>query len=95
MIDKNKLEVCWISGMPRSGTTWLSQIFASSPEVRLKFCPLFSYEFKNLLDERSSAEQWSKLFSDVYTTSSEFLDQDHLRKSGLVPSFKIKKLPRV
>jgi hypothetical protein len=91
MIDKNKLEVCWISGMPRSGTTWLSQIFASSPEVRLKFCPLFSYEFKNLLDERSSAEQWSKLFSDVYTTSSEFLDQDHLRKSGLVPSFKIKK----
>ena len=31
----------WISGMPRSGTTWLSQIFASSPDVRLKFCRCF------------------------------------------------------
>jgi|APSaa5957512622_1039677.scaffolds.fasta_scaffold00681_17 hypothetical protein len=81
------IKVGWIAGMPRSGTTWLSQIFASSPDVRLKFCPLFSYEFKNALDENSSAEQWEKLFSDLYQTNSEFLDQDHLRKHGLVPSF--------
>ena len=76
--------------MPRSGTTWLSQIFASCPEVRLKFCPLFSYEFKNILDEKSTAKQWEKLFADVYRTQSEFLDQDHLRKDGLIPTFKEK-----
>jgi hypothetical protein len=84
-------QVTWISGMPRSGTTWLSQIFASSPDVRLKFCPLFSYEFKNKLDQNSNKADWLKLFKDVYNTESEYLDQDYLRKDGLVPSFINKK----
>ena len=66
--------IVWISGMPRSGTTWLSQIFASSPDVRLKFCPLFSYEFKNALTEQSTAEDWRELFAAVYTKKSEYLD---------------------
>lgn len=86
-----EIQVAWVSGMPRSGTTWLSQIFASSPDVRLKFCPLFSYEFKNILDENSSTDDWLRLFSDVYTTNSEFLDQDYLREKGLVPVFEEKK----
>ena len=86
-----QVKVGWIAGMPRSGTTWLSQIFASSPDVRLKFCPLFSYEFKNLLDEDSSSEDWEKLFFDVYRTHSEYLDQEYLRKQGLVPTFSDKK----
>jgi len=77
--------------MPRSGTTWLSQIFASSPDVKLKFCPLFSYEFKNALNENSSSDEWRKLFIDVYNTNSEYLDQDYLRKKGLVPEFSEKK----
>lgn len=79
--------VIWLSGMPRSGTTWVSQIFASSPDVRLKFCPLFSYEFKNALTESSSAEDWRELFSAVYKTESEYLDQNYLRQDGLVPEF--------
>lgn len=86
-IKSEERQIAWITGMPRSGTTWLSQIFASSPDVRLKFCPLFSYEFKNALDESSSAEQWDKLYLELYQTNSEFLDQDHLRKHGLIPSF--------
>jgi len=76
--------------MPRSGTTWLGQIFASSPDVRLKYCPLFSYEFKNILDENSSQEQWKNLFLAVWQTNSEFLDQEHLRKKGLIPNFEDK-----
>jgi hypothetical protein len=83
-------QVIWLSGMPRSGTTWLSQIFASSPQVRLKFCPLFSNEFKNLLDETSSAEEWENLFFNVYHRNSEFLDQDYLRKKGFIPTFPLK-----
>ncbi|PCJ83904.1 MAG: sulfotransferase family protein [Thiotrichaceae bacterium] len=86
-----EIQVTWISGMPRSGTTWLSQIFASSPDVRLKFCPLFSYEFKDVLDENSTAEDWSKFFLEVYQTNSEYLDQDYLRNQGLVPTFISKK----
>lgn len=89
-INGKTIKLGWISGMPRSGTTWLSQIFASCVDVRMKFCPLFSYEFKNLLDENSSSIQWEKLFSDVYQTKSEYLDQEYLRKKGLVPVFKEK-----
>ncbi|CUH49829.1 Sulfotransferase domain protein [Ruegeria atlantica] len=73
--------------MPRSGTTWLSQIFASSPDVRLKFCPLFSYEFKHALDASSSPDAWKTFFQNVYDTPSPFMDQDHLRKDGHVPEF--------
>lgn len=72
--------------MPRSGTTWLSQIFSASRDVRLKSCPLFSYEFKNLLDEDSTTSDWQNLFSAVYRTNSEFLNQEHLRRYGLIPS---------
>jgi len=86
-IAMEKIQVAWISGMPRSGTTWLSQILASSPDVRLKFCPLFSYEFKNALNENSSADDWSKLFREVYHTNSDYLDQNYLRNQGLVPTF--------
>lgn len=77
----------WISGMPRSGTTWLSQIFASSPDVRLKFCPLFSYEFKHAVNADSSAREWEEFFRQVYHTRSPYMDQEHLRKNGLVPEF--------
>ena len=35
-----------IHGVPRSGTSWLGQILDSSPKVRYKFQPLFSYAFK-------------------------------------------------
>ena len=86
-------KITWVSGMPRSGTTWLSQIFASSPDVRLKFCPLFSYEFKNVLNEQSSKNDWAKLFYDVYRRKSDFLDQEHLRRHGLVPKFTEKSQP--
>lgn len=89
-INGKTIRLGWISGMPRSGTTWLSQIFASCVDVRMKFCPLFSYEFKNILDENSNSDQWQKLFSDVYQTNSEFLDQDYLRNQGLVPVFQEK-----
>ena len=89
-IENKYTHVVWLSGMPRSGTNWLSQIFASSPQVRLKLCPLFSYEFKNLLDESSLAKDWIVLFDNVYKTKSEYLDQDYLRKRGLVPQFPVK-----
>lgn len=86
-MNQSPHNVAWLSGMPRSGTTWLSQIFASSPQVRLKFCPLFSYEFKHALNERSTGEDWRRFFADVYRTPSPYMDQEHLRKDGLVPEF--------
>lgn len=80
-------KVVWLTGMPRSGTNWASQIFASHPDVRVKFCPLFSYAFKDACDENSSVEEWQDLFRKVYSTQDEYLDQEYLRKDGLVPAF--------
>lgn len=73
--------------MPRSGSTWVSQLLAAHPAVRMKFCPLFSYEFKDRCDATSSPAEWRTLFEEVYRTPGEFLDQEHLRQHGHVPSF--------
>lgn len=77
--------VVLVSGMPRSGTTWVSQLFAVHAKARLKFCPLFSYEFKGRCDATSSPEQWRAMFDEVYSTHGEFLDQEHIRRTGAVP----------
>lgn len=82
--------VTWIAGMPRSGTNWIGQIYASHPDVRYKLCPLFSYDFKNALDENSTAGEWNQLLQATYDTRSEYLDQDYLRRETLVPSFPLR-----
>lgn len=81
------LPVIWLTGMPRSGTTWISQIFAASPEVRVKFCPLFSYRFKNVMTAESTPEAWAAFFEQVYHATDPYMDQCHLRKKNLVPDF--------
>lgn len=83
-------EITWIAGMPRSGTSWFGQIFASHPDVRLKLCPLFSYSFKNAMTETSTRTEWEEFFAKVYETADEFMDQEHLRKRQLVPNFETK-----
>jgi hypothetical protein len=81
------MNVVWLSGMPRSGTTWVSQFFAASPHVRVKFCPLFSYAFKNAMSAGDSADAWRDFFHKVYRTPDDYMDQRHLRDKGLVPEF--------
>lgn len=41
-------------GVPRSGTSWLSQIFNSHPSIVMRFQPLFSFGHKGRLSENSS-----------------------------------------
>jgi hypothetical protein len=83
-------KITWIAGMPRSGTNWIGQIFASHPSVRYKLCPLFSYDFKNALNEDSTASEWLGLLQSTYDTRSEYLDQEYLRRETLVPQFALR-----
>lgn len=76
-----------IIGMPRSGTSWLSQIIESSPEVRFKMSPLFSYAFKNAIDENSSKEEYEKVFTSAYNTENEFMNHSLRREDGNFPIF--------
>lgn len=73
--------------MPRSGTSWLAQVFASHPDARLKLDPLFSYSFKHAVDVDSSDDEWLALLGAVAATADEYMDQDFLRREGLVPTF--------
>ncbi len=61
-----------IFGVPRSGTTWLSQIFNSHPDVALRFQPLFSYAHKGNLSEKSSVEEILRFFDEILSTQDAF-----------------------
>ena len=78
----------YIAGVARSGTSWLGQIFNSSPEVRFKFQPLFAYEFKNRVNEDSTALDFHDLINSMYEKDSEFLNQNDKQQSGDYPKFR-------
>jgi hypothetical protein len=64
-----------IHGVPRSGTSWLGQIFNSSPNVAFRFQPLFSYAFKGRLKPTSSQSEIKSFFHDIFHTKDEFVLQ--------------------
>jgi sulfotransferase family protein len=77
-----------IHSVPRSGSSWLSQVFNSSPTVNFKFQPLFSYAFKNYLNENSSLEEINNFFQNIAKSDDEFLNQTEQIKKGSYPIFK-------
>lgn len=64
-----------IFGAPRSGTSWLGQLFNSSPHVIYRFQPLFSYAFKGRLTAHSSREEINKFYVDLSYTKDNFVTQ--------------------
>lgn len=83
MIEK----IIVISGVARSGTSWLGQIINSSPEVVYKFQPLFSYAFKNYLNHKSNKENYTNFFEKLYNTKDSFLDQADKVEEKIYPNF--------
>jgi hypothetical protein len=61
-----------IFGPPRSGTSWLSHIFNSHPDVVLRFQPLFSYGHKGALSESSSREEIQEFFQAILSSVDPF-----------------------
>lgn len=79
--------IAYVTGMPRSGTSWIAQMIAAHPDVRLKLAPLFSHELKDRLDHGATAAEWRGFFRTVYETASDYMDQGFLRRTGAVPEF--------
>ena len=77
-------------GMPRSGTSWLSQIIDSCPQVRFRLSPLFSYALKNCVNERSSSKEYYDMFRKAYEMDDEFMNQSRNRATGHYPVFREK-----
>ena len=80
-----------IHGVPRSGTSWLGQIFNSSPEVRYKFQPLFSYAFKDQINIYSTKKEILDYFNRLYDYKDSFIDQVGKKKIGVYPIYNYKK----
>ena len=76
-----------VVGMPRSGTSWLSQIVDSSPIVRYRLSPFFSYSYKGLVDEHSGKEVYETVFRGAYHSHDDFMSRSRERAAGYYPSF--------
>jgi hypothetical protein len=77
-----------IHSVPRSGSTWLGEILNSSPNVKYCFQPLFSYKFKDFLDEGSPKEQVDRFYSMLKDTDDDFVCQKSQREAGTLPFVK-------
>ena len=62
-----------IWGVPRSGTSWLGQIFNSAPQTMFRYQPLFSYLFKNELSLKSSKNKIQCFFNKIKETDDSFI----------------------
>ena len=77
-----------IHSVPRSGSSWIGQIFNSSPNVNFKFQPLFSYAFKNYLNKNSTLEDINDFFDKIAKSNDPFLLQQDRIDKGVYPVFK-------
>lgn len=76
-----------IHSAPRSGSTWFGCLFDAHPNVCYKFQPLWSYRFKNFLNENSSQERILEFFDQLVTAEDDFLDQVAGKEKGSIPAF--------
>ncbi|MBV6485346.1 MAG: hypothetical protein KFKLKKLM_01907 [Flavobacteriales bacterium] len=76
-----------IHSVPRSGSTWLGELFNSNPDVIYKYQPLFSYAFKSRLTPLSTKSDIIQFFNDIALKEDDFLDQKEARKNGKMPVF--------
>ncbi len=77
----------FLLGMPRSGTTWLSQIFESAPECSVRLSPPYSHEFRGMLDETSDASAWRALLMGALDSADPFMTQNWRRETGELTRF--------
>ena len=74
--------------MPRSGSTWLGELFNSNPEVVYRYQPLFSYAFRDRLTNTSTLEEINLFFSEIRKSEDQFINQIEARQEGKLPKFK-------
>lgn len=85
----NKIKkVIAIFGMPRSGTSFLGQVFDSCPQVAYRLEPIFSYRLKNMVNNKSTKEEFLDFFEKAFDAhDDEFMNQVDKRAKGHYPTF--------
>ncbi len=76
-----------IHSVPRSGSTWLGELFNSHPKIIYKYQPLFSYAFRDRLSLSSKSEDIDLFFNDISNSNDDFINQIDARNNGKLPIF--------
>lgn len=80
-------KIIGIFGVPRSGTSWLGQIFNSSPETRFAYQPMFTERFRDQIHPRSSEREMRDYLQKIYEAKEDFLTQNDEMDKGQLLSF--------
>jgi hypothetical protein len=76
-----------IFGVPRSGTSWLGQIFNSSEYVAYRYQPNFAYSFPITIGKESSQEDIEEFHSELLKTEDPFVCQKKNISGNETPNF--------
>lgn len=80
----------FLLGMPRSGTSWLSQIVESSPACAVRLSPSFSYPLKHRLRMESTEQDWRDVLRAAHDSDDPFMTQNYRRDTGELGRFREK-----
>jgi Sulfotransferase family len=69
------LPILGIHGVPRSGTTWLGQIFNASPHTAFRFQPFFAYAFHARADAARTTEDLDAILGEIAATEDDYILQ--------------------
>jgi hypothetical protein len=69
------LPVVAIHGAPRSGTSWIGQLFNSSAHVAYRYQPFFAHAFRGRVSADSTGVQFERFFEDLTATADPFVLQ--------------------
>lgn len=77
-----------IFAAPRSGTSWLGQLFNSSPAVAYRFQPLFSFAYKGRIGPDATREDIDAFHDELLQTNDEFVLQRRNISGAAGPAFR-------
>jgi hypothetical protein len=76
-----------VHSAPRSGSSWIGQIFNSVPGVCYRYQPLFSYAFKGALTPHSTKAEIVDFYERIAASDDAFLLQKEQAEKGNYPVF--------
>lgn len=68
----NEKKIISLHSCPRSGSTWIESIFEAHPNIKTVYQPLFSWEFKNVINKKSSKKDFDNFINNICKTNDEF-----------------------
>lgn len=74
-------------GVPRSGTSWLGQIFNSSEYVAYRYQPIFAYSFPLTIGKDSNEEDINNFHLELLKTEDPFVCQKKNISGNKTPEF--------